>query len=552
MNYIVLARKYRPQIFDDVIGQGHITDILKKAVQADRLAHAYLFCGPRGIGKTSCARILAKSLNCAKGATLKPCGVCPACKEIALGNSFDVIEVDGASNRGIDEIRTLRENVKFAPSYGRYKIYIVDEVHMLTTEAFNALLKTLEEPPEYVKFILATTVPNKVPSTIISRCQRFDFRRISMDGITKSLVDICKSEKFKVDENALQAIAKAASGSLRDALSILDQLSALSSRAIKADDVFSMLGMVEVDLLFALADALGDKDCAKALDIFDQILTKGKDVRQLAKDLIEHFRNLMIVKIGGKALGRLIEYPVAIKEQLLVQCEKFDLKEILKAIDTLIEAQEMSRIMDSLQIPLEVAFAKLAYRPEASNDKEPQTIKTENQQPDNANNFKKNKPSASVIEILSNQKGHVNFGIEKTDASAEDSEEQAQTLNEEIDFPGELSIEAVKKSWDAVTHAISLKKMSVATFLQEGAPYAICKNTITISFSKEAAFHKETLEERDKISLIEKAFSETLKRNVRVKLKIVDDHKPPEDEPNIKAALDTFKGKVVNKWHRHE
>ncbi len=183
MSYLVLARKYRPQNFEELVGQDHITDLLRKSIESGRIAHAFLFCGPRGIGKTSCARILAKSLNCQNGPTLKPCGVCPACLEIANGNSFDVIEIDGASNRGIDEIRTLRENVKFAPSYGRYKIYIVDEVHMLTTEAFNALLKTLEEPPEHVKFIFATTEANKVPATILSRCQRFDFKRISLEII---------------------------------------------------------------------------------------------------------------------------------------------------------------------------------------------------------------------------------------------------------------------------------------------------------------------------------------------------------------------------------
>src|SRR3989338_4165690 len=196
MSYLVLARKHRPGVFDEVIGQEHITELIKNAITAKRIAHAYLFCGPRGIGKTSCARILAKCLNCEKGPTLKPCGECAACKEIAKGTSFDVLEIDGASNRGIDEIRALRENVKFAPGYGRYKIYIVDEVHMLTTEAFNALLKTLEEPPEHVKFIFATTDINKVPETIISRCQRFDFKRVSIALTVQALEQIAQKEKI--------------------------------------------------------------------------------------------------------------------------------------------------------------------------------------------------------------------------------------------------------------------------------------------------------------------------------------------------------------------
>ena len=283
MSYLVLARKHRPTKFDEVVGQEHITELLKKAITSERLAHAFLFCGPRGIGKTSCARILAKSLNCKEGPTLKPCGVCPACKEIAAANSFDVLEIDGASNRGIDEMRTLRENAKFAPSYGKYKIYIIDEVHMLTTEAFNALLKTLEEPPEHVKFIFATTDPNKVPATIISRCQRYDFKRISLKGTVEALQDICKKEKFVVESDALYAIAKASQGSFRDALSILDQVSALSDRSIVSGDVCSMLGIVEVDRLFELTDALAAKDCLEVLKVFDSIIDSGKDIKQLAR-----------------------------------------------------------------------------------------------------------------------------------------------------------------------------------------------------------------------------------------------------------------------------
>ncbi|MCK5082236.1 MAG: DNA polymerase III subunit gamma/tau, partial [Candidatus Omnitrophica bacterium] len=291
MSYIVLARKHRPQTFDEVVGQEHITDLLTKTIRSDRLTHAYLFCGPRGIGKTSCARILAKSLNCEKGPTLIPCGKCSACIEITKGTSFDVLEIDGASNRGIDEIRTLRENVKFAPSYGRYKIYIVDEVHMLTPEAFNALLKTLEEPPEHVKFIFATTAPNKIPATIISRCQRFDFKRISMNIIIDTLSKVSKKEKFKIDQEALYAIGKAAQGSLRDALSILDQLSALSEKGIVSSDVFSMLGLVETQFLFELTDALCEKNCSLCLQTLEKIIDKGKDIKQLSRDITEHFRH---------------------------------------------------------------------------------------------------------------------------------------------------------------------------------------------------------------------------------------------------------------------
>ena len=398
MSYIVFARKYRPQIFAEVIGQEHVVEILEKAIKNDRIAHSYLFCGPRGIGKTSCARILAKSLNCEKGPTLKPCGKCPACIDITKGTSFDVLEIDGASNRGIDEIRGLRENVKFAPTYGKYKIYIIDEVHMLTEPAFNALLKTLEEPPEHVKFIFATTEPNKVPETILSRCQRFDFKRIRLNTIIPFLETICKQEKLKIDEDALCSIAKAAKGGLRDALSILDQVSALCEKKILASDVSSMLGLVDADLLFELVDALGDMDCVSALSFLENLIDKGKDIKQLTKDLTEHYRNLMIIKVGNTSLGKLIDYPSAVKTNFLVQSEKFTLKKIINTIDMFIQSQEMARVTESHRMALEVAFAKLTYQGESAG-KEAQA---KDSVPKVSN---VNVSSASPSRILSNNKG---------------------------------------------------------------------------------------------------------------------------------------------------
>ena len=253
MSYIVFARKWRPQNFDEVIGQEHVTKTLKNAFNSGRIAHAYIFSGPRGIGKTSTARILAKALNCQKDISTNPCNKCSTCSEIAKGTNLDVLEIDGASNRGIDEVRQLRENIKFSPTSSRYKIYIIDEVHMLTIEAFNALLKTLEEPPAHVKFIFATTQPHKVPSTILSRCQRFDFRRIPIVQIVQKLKEISKAEHIKIDEKVLVAIAKACEGSLRDAESILDQLTSYGRDTISLKDVSSVLGLIEQDVLFEFA-----------------------------------------------------------------------------------------------------------------------------------------------------------------------------------------------------------------------------------------------------------------------------------------------------------
>ncbi len=549
MPYIVLARKYRPQKFDELVGQDHITQLLKQSFESKRLGSAYLFCGPRGIGKTSCARILAKSLNCQKGPTLDPCGECSPCKEIANATSFDVIEIDGASNRGIDEIRTLRENVKFAPSYGRFKIYIVDEVHMLTTEAFNALLKTLEEPPEHVKFILATTAPSKIPATIISRCQRFDFKRLSVTTISQTLEGICKKEKLKIESEALFAIAKAASGSMRDALSILDQLSSISERKIEAGDVVSMLGTVEVELLFELADHLSQKNCKGALEVLDKIIDKGKDVKQLARDLTEHFRNLMIMKIGGKSLGALIDYPLATKEVLLAQCEKFSLPQIIKMIDLLIESQETSRIMDSLRIPLEISFAKFTQIENASAAVSPaaKMIQPIVSAPAKASSYNPPvKAMTAPVKVLSNEKGFVALGVDESEKK--ETEETFSATPEDLSIPQELNLEIIRSMWDSIVHGVSRQRMSVGTYLQEGFAYAVKGTVLTIGFPPEASFHKESLEHKDNSFFVERIFSEKLKTNVKLEFKIIDGIKPQEQEPFVKEALETFKGKVVSKW----
>lgn len=316
MSYRVFARKYRPQTFEEVVGQEHITRTLQNAISAGRVAQAYLFVGPRGIGKTSTARILAKALNCKEGPTASPCGVCDACQEIAEGRSLDVLEIDGASNNGVENIRELRENAAYAPSSGSFKIYLIDEVHMLSSGAFNALLKTLEEPPEHVKFIFATTEAQKVPATITSRCQRFDLRRIPAGSIAAHLQAIAGKEEISLDPAAAEAIARGAEGGLRDAESMLDQAVAFCGNTITGHDVMSVFGFTPRETITSLMDHILARDVAASLKILSEQAAAGKDMSRLLGDLIGHVRDLLVASVEGPA-------PVVPREKLLVLLDHF-------------------------------------------------------------------------------------------------------------------------------------------------------------------------------------------------------------------------------------
>lgn len=553
MNYLVLARKHRPQTFKDVIGQEHITNLLIKGIETGRVAHSYLFCGPRGIGKTTCARILAMCLNCEDGPKAAPPADSPMCREIAEGRSFDVLEIDGASNRGIDEIRMLRENVKFAPTVSKFKIYIVDEVHMLTTEAFNALLKTLEEPPEHVKFIFATTDPNKLPATIISRCQRFDFKRIPIKKIVDGLKAISVKEKYQIDESALYSIAKAAQGSLRDALSILDQLSALSQDGIKDEDVYSMLGLVEVELLFGLADHIAQKNCAAALQDLDTLIGKGKDVKQLLKDLTEHFRHLMVMRVGGKDLKMLVDYPASVAESIWKQSQKFDLPEILTAIDTLIKAQEDARVTESMRMPLEVALAKLTFSPHGTGQKPAPAVAAPRDPVRQQTPPPKPKPAAP--KTLDN-KGSAPVAPpapvreQSADSEVDDNrQDDIVAVIEEAQTGVEQDIQHIQKVWDLLTSAVSKEKMSVATYLQEGYPLRLDKGFLVIGFPEHCGFQMEAVNDQKNLLMIERIFSEQLRSTVKIRVETVKEAQDVPVEEKVKNTLDSFGGKVVNRWH---
>ncbi len=356
MSYEVFARKYRPQTFDDLVGQTHVSRTLKNAVAQNRLAHAYLFVGPRGIGKTSTARILAKSLNCIKGPTVTPCGECDSCREIAAGNSLDVIEIDGASNNSVEDVRQLRENVRYAPAKGRYKIYLIDEVHMLSAAAFNALLKTLEEPPEHVKFIFATTEPQKVLPTILSRCQRFDLHRIPANLIAQHLQLIAGKEKITLEPAAAHAIARGAEGGLRDAESMLDQLVAFCSEKISESDVLNVFGFTSKETVTDLTANILRGETADAVDLLHQQCESGKDMMRLMSDLIAYLRDLLVFKAKPDALKEDVDPDV--QKSLAAHAELITTDRLLDLIDQFAAAEGRMKWAPNKKLHFEVAIIK--------------------------------------------------------------------------------------------------------------------------------------------------------------------------------------------------
>ena len=386
--YVVFARKYRPKRFEEVVGQEHVASTLKNAVKNDRVAHAYLFCGSRGVGKTTMARILAKSLDCEQGPTPEPCGDCEACRRIDSGDYVDVMEIDGASNRGIDQIRELRQKVQYAPARSRYKLYYIDEVHMLTAEAFNALLKTLEEPPKHVKFIFSTTDPQNLPDTVKSRCQRFDFRRISEAQIVEHLKSICRMESIESEEAALRTIARAARGSLRDALGMLDQISSstgtttpaptttttvaptttttvapttttTTGQEVTLKDVQHVLGAVEVEALAEIAEALAHEETGRALSATHRLLVSGTDVLDLIDQLSEYLRDLLVASYCEPD-DELLAGAAAEPEALRSGSEMFTPDQLTYMIQMLREAKQRARRDTTGRLALELAVIKMS------------------------------------------------------------------------------------------------------------------------------------------------------------------------------------------------
>jgi DNA polymerase-3 subunit gamma/tau len=520
MEYQVFALKWRPQDFDEVVGQEHIISRLKNAILDKRLPHAFLFSGPHGVGKTSTARILAKSLNCEKGPTIKPCQKCSNCIEITESRSLDVIEIDGASNRGIDEIRALRENVKFAPTKSHFKIYIIDEVHMLTTEAFNALLKTLEEPPPFVKFIFATTQPHKVIPTILSRCQRFNFKRLSVNKIIEQLKKIIVEEKIDISEEILFSIAKASQGSLRDAESILDQLISFKREKLSVEDVMSVLGVIDVDILFSLTDIIIQKDPQGVIKFLNKVMQEGKDLGVVLSNLIEHFRNLLVAKISKEDFS-LLDLPLEICQRLYQQSQAFSIEEIMHFFNTLVNIQEMTKKIDSLTIPLEVGLIKLCQEKSPTNRKIPEGKEAKYESLQEKNDAEDNLKQDSVSVVCQDESSAMNS----------------------------ITLDEIKNRWAEVIESLKQVKVYVANYLSEGIIREIKDNVLLISFAKNNLLHKEMLEKKENKSLIERTIEEIFKKKIKLSLILSKEEitpKPKEENPFVKSIIETFNARLID------
>lgn len=515
MSYQVLARKWRPQVFEDVVGQGHITRTLQNAIISGRLAHAFLFSGPRGVGKTTTARILAKALNCIQGPTPKPCGMCNSCVETAAGTSVDVIEIDGASNRGIEHIRELRETVKYAPVGGKCKVYVIDEVHMLTNEAFNALLKTLEEPPPHVIFIFATTEPQKIPATIHSRCQRYGFKRIPLQEIADWLRTIATAEGIKITDQGLTLIARAAEGSMRDSQSLLDQAISYSGLEITDNDLQATLGAVAQEALLTFTEGLISRDGAGLLRLVDSLLERGQDMRQFMSGVIEHLRNLMVAKITRDP-GKIIELPPTDIEAIKQQAMGAESEHLLMLFDSLSKTFDEMRWSPHQRFTFEIGLIK-------------------------ACNLVPLKPLGEVLGKMKELEVRLASGKIQTtlpaapayqarDRHASYAARPALATSSHSAAGGRSGYDEV---WGSIYERIKSMKPSLASFLDHSRIIELSDTSLVIGVK--GGFPQAQVEKPESLTVIEQVAEEVLNKKVRVQIQGIAASPGASIKPEAKA-----------------
>ena len=551
MSYQVISRKYRPQRFDEVIGQSHICSTLQNAIKSNRISHAYLFTGSRGIGKTSTARILAKSLNCLNPEGIDPCNKCQNCIEITAGRSMDVLEIDGASNRGIDQIRDLRENVKYPPSNSKNRIFIIDEVHMLTKEAFNALLKTLEEPPSHVIFIFATTEPLKIPATIISRCQRYDFHRIPIREIVRHLSSIAQNENVEITDDILMLVAKKAEGGMRDAESLLDQLIAFSGQSVSLEEAKKILSLIDYEYYIDISNKVLKNDTGSLLQVAGSVIDDGINLTEFFTGFSEHFRNLLVASATGSV--DMLDLPDNMKQRYREEAQKWDAADLLRLIKLLTDAQAGLRTSINHRMHIEFTLLRMgAMHKTVTIEDILESLKNSEYRP--ATNMVKETPSLFNTKEPEKKSetsvDRITKLPEKPILTQRSKPKEIENVNNTpADIPKTtVDIQQVKEKWFAISEKVAETNPSLASFLSMGRPEEINANALTIMFHNGASFHLNNIQ--SKASIVENCIEKILGKYL--KIKCVEDktedpisHKENALNTMTKKVIDIFGGEII-------
>ena len=518
MAYTALYREWRPKKFDDVVGQEYITTTLKNQILNNRIAHAYLFCGTRGTGKTSTAKIMAKALNCLNIQDGEPCNECEMCKKISSGLAIDITEIDAASNNKVEQIRDIIDEVQYPPQEARFKVYIMDEVHMLSIGAVNAFLKTLEEPPKNVVFILATTDPQRLPITILSRCQRFDFKRISNKQISARLRKIVKEQSVLADDRSLNLIAKVSDGAMRDSLSILDQAISVGDGKVEYNKLIDMLGLVTNEHLFNITDAIIEKNIEKVIITIDNVVLLGKDIHLFIKDLIEHYRNLLMLKVTNNP-EEVLDMSVENIQLLKNQGDRIRVEEIMRAIRILQEAEENSKISKQSRVYLELATIKIC---KIEYDTSKEVLLARINKLEEAIRSGKVKVSDSVKEETTNNSSS-NI-VKEEHQKIIKKKQKSLKIEEDINENCKITLDDVRRAWkDVLEQFKSRRAMIIYASLVTARPISCDKGIITLEYEAQYSFNKSRLEKIENSKIVNEIFSEILKDKVRIKYSVIND-----------------------------